>query len=134
MARHPKAVALKFHFEKEETALPSIIGRDERGWVMIDVPASERATIHEMTIGNKPIVLVAQPHHVMRVYVNPDPDITQMDEWEVPAGDVDWEPLAEEAGEAGEAGEAAWEEEAGEAAWEEGHHDNGDGYRCYKPQ
>ena len=51
---------------------------------MIDVPAG--GTIYKMTIRNKPLELCAQPNHTMRVYVNTDPDITQLDEWEVPAG------------------------------------------------
>ena len=79
MAHHPKAV-------EPLAALPKIIGRDERGWVMIDVPAARNNTIFETTIGNKPLQLVAHTNHTMRVYVNPDPDITQPDEWESPAG------------------------------------------------
>ena len=51
---------------------------------MIDVPAATNNTIFKTTIGNKPLELVAHTNHTMRVYVNPD--ITQLDEWEVPAG------------------------------------------------
>ena len=68
--------------------LPQIVGRDERGWVMIDGPPQgpNRWRLYKVNVGGKPLTLCAQIGHVMRVYVNPDPDIRALDEWQTPAG------------------------------------------------
>ena len=39
-----------------------------------------------VNVGGEPLTLCAQIGHVMRVYVNPDPDIRALDEWQTPAG------------------------------------------------
>ena len=64
--------------------LPQMVGRDERGWLMIDVPPNVpgRHMMYKLKVGGKLLTLCPQEAHVMRVELNPDPDITAFDEWQ----------------------------------------------------
>ena len=58
------------------------MGKDERGWFIIDVDAHPSGKIFDVAIGNgkKKVLLVAQKVP-MRVYVHPAPEA--FDEWEM---------------------------------------------------
>ena len=57
-----------------------LIGKDCRGWPILEVEANDAAKVYHVTIDGKYLSLVSQTH-TMRVYVDPAP--AGFDEWEV---------------------------------------------------
>ena len=58
----------------------NLIGKDDRGWLVIDVDANDNAKIYNVTLNGKYVSFVSQKQ-LMRVYVDPSP--TAFDEWEI---------------------------------------------------
>ena len=67
------------------TSSITYLGKDNRGWHVVDVPPyqNEMMTMINLKIGGKLLQLVQQSQP-MRVYVNPKNG--EPDEWEIPAG------------------------------------------------
>ena len=57
-----------------------LIGKDRRGWLILEVDANDNETVYNVTIDGKNLSLVSQKH-TMRVYVAPAPEA--FDEWEI---------------------------------------------------
>ena len=61
-----------------------LIGKDCRGWHILEVDANDAHTVYELTIDGKYLSLVSQTY-TMRVYVDPAP--AAPDEWEIAQGE-----------------------------------------------